>query len=275
MVNTFNNVSQFEIMSFMYELEGNDLKDRVTACIHKGTTLEVHTSGADLNATELAELTSLVVNHDVNSYSVPRIIRLARYEAKEKHFHNIDYKKELENKLQMTVTFSEPGLMTQADLFEDEAKTIPVLSVKREYNIDATSGKIVAKKTTREYYNENGTINNYIKDTGWYNYTDEESRAATHRRRVNITNKLEADLLAMLVAGAQGNAEAEAANIAGGAMFMKALTPAVSVFHLSGDISDIVSYVSNTVNQTTYPFLLADVAPGVKAYQFIIAGVTY
>lgn len=274
MINTFNNVNEFNIASFMLEVT-DPLKSKIIACVHKGADLEIHTSGADLDSSEIAQLTTFVLNHNVNTYSQPLIVSLAKHEAKEKHFHNIDYKKEIDHKLQMTVTFAEPGLMTKAELFSDDAKTINVLDVEREYDIDAVSGKIIKKKTVRKYYNEDGSLNPEFKDTGWYTYTEEESRAATHRRRVNITNKLEADMLNLLVQAAGGDAAQQAQNVAGGAAFMKALAPAINVFHLSGDISDIVTFVSDAGNQAVFTFLTDEVAPGVQAYQFIIAGVTY
>lgn len=274
MVNIFDNVTEFKIMSFVGEIQ-EPLKSRITACVHKDGKLEVHTNGDDLTSAELAELTTYVLNHNPSAYSEPRIYSLAKHEAKEKHFHNIDYKKELNHKLQMSVTFGEPGLFTLAQLFEDEAKTIPVLDVIREYDIEPVTGKLLRKHTKRQYYNEDGSLNEEIKDSGWYTYTEEQSRAATHRRRVNITNKLESDMLNMLVQAAQGDPAVQAANIAGGAAFMKALTPGINVFHMSGDNADIVSYVSDSTVQSTFTFLTQEVAPGVQAYQFIIAGVTY
>jgi len=64
-------------------------------------------------------------------------------------------------------------------------------------------------------------------------------------------------------------------NVTAGAMFMKSLAPSVTVFHLSGNTDDIEEFVASPESQMNYPFLLADVAPNVKAYQFIISRVSY
>lgn len=217
-----------------------------------------------------------IINHRGEEVEpgAPRIVAL-QLEQEEKHFHKINYKKDINVALQKTITFGQPGLVTKADLFEDEAKTILILSVEREYDIEASTGKLLRKKTTRKYYCEDGSVHPETKDVGWYTYTGEESRAATHRRRVNVTNKLEDDMLEILKAAAGGNSTQEEANIAAGALFLGALSPALNVFHISGDSSGIVNFVSDTNNQTTYTFLLADIGGGVLAHQFISAGVTY
>jgi len=204
----------------------------------------------------------------------PRIVAL-QIDDQGQHFHKINYKKDLIKTLQKTVIFGQPGLLTEATFYEDDEKTIPVLQVTREYQSDSVTGKLLKKRTKRKHWNEDGTENTEIKDGGWYTYTPEESRAATHRRRENITNKLESDMLDLLSSSAQGDPEVEEQNIAAGAAFMAALSPEITKFHLSGKKDGIEAFVSNTMNHTLYPFLLADVAPGVKAYQFIIAGVTY
>lgn len=206
--------------------------------------------------------------------SEPRIIAL-QIEDSSNHFHMINYKKDLVIKLQKTIEFGVPGLLTKAMFFADEAKTIPVMDVVREYDIQPVTGKLLRKKTKRVYYCEDGSVHPEVKDGGWYTYTSEESRAATHRRRVNITNKLESDMLALLVGMAGSDQTQVAQNLQGGAAFMNALSPAISAFHLSGSTQAIIDYVSDEVNQALFPFLNATVAPGVAAYQFIIAGVSY
>jgi len=206
--------------------------------------------------------------------SDPKIISM-QIEETAGHFHAIDYKKDLSVKLQKTVTFGEPGLMTKVEYFADEDKVDRVLDVIREYDVEEVTNKILRKKTIRIYYNEDGTQNDNIKDTGWYTYTPEESRSATHRRRVNVTNKLESDMLALLLSAAGSDQTQQTANLAAGANFMKALSSAINTFHLSGSNLEIIEFVSNPENQQNFLFLLADVAPGVKAYQFIIAGVSY
>jgi len=174
--------------------------------------------------------------------SDPKIISM-QIEETAGHFHAIDYKKDLSVKLQKTVTFGEPGLMTKVEYFADEDKVDRVLDVIREYDVEEVTNKILRKKTIR--------------------------------RRVNVTNKLESDMLALLLSAAGSDQTQQTANLAAGANFMKALSSAINTFHLSGSNLEIIEFVSNPENQQNFLFLLADVAPGVKAYQFIIAGVSY
>lgn len=219
----------------------------------------------------------LILNHRGEEVSPkePRIIAL-QIDDSGAHFHKINYKKDLVLSLQKTITFGDPGLMTLAEYFEDKEKTIRVLNVSRQYQIDPLSGKLIAKKTTRVYFNEDDSENEEIKQPeSWYFYTPEESRNATHRRRTNITNKLEADMLNLLVQSAGGDPTATQASVQLGAAFIAELSPAINTFHLSGNTQAIVDFLNFEGTMAAYQFLSAPIAPGVTAKDFIIAGVTY
>lgn len=204
----------------------------------------------------------------------PRIIGL-QIDDDGRHFHKIQYKRDLKITLQQTIIFGEPGLMTRANYFEDEEYTIPVLWVEREYQINPITGRLERKNTKRYYYCEDGTVHSHVKAPGWKTYTPEKSRDATHRRRKNITNQLEDQMIGLLAQMAGPDPANQIASIQAGAAFMNELSPGISAFHLSGNIQTIVDFVNYPQTQQDYPFLLAEVSPGVQAKDFIIAGITY
>lgn len=218
-----------------------------------------------------------IVNHrgEEVEAKAPRVVAL-QIRDEQKHFHKINYKKDLKITLQKTLTFDEPGLMTKAEYFEDKDKTIPVLTVEREYKIEPILGKLLEKRTKRTYYCEDGSIHPDIKDPGWYEYTPGESRDATHRRRTNITNNLEDEMLELLGQLGGSSEEEKAASVAGGAAFMAELTNPLTVFHVSGTIQAIIDFVNDPAILAKYEFLLADIpGKGIKAKDLIVLRLTY
>ncbi len=205
----------------------------------------------------------------------PRIIGL-QIEDSGNHFHKINYKKDLKHSLQKDLFFETPGLLTRVEYFEDNEKNIPVLTIHREYTVEPNTRAIQAKRTKRVYFCEDGTEHPEIKDGGWYMYTPGESRQATHRRRVNIVNTIEADLVSLLSALAGPDVEALKQSMNMAAELMSQLSTSVNRFFLSGDASEVITTVNDPLVQISYPFLAATIpGTGATGAQYITAKLTY
>ena len=185
----------------------------------------------------------------------PRIISLQIDDSGE-HFHKIDYKIHLKVKLQVSITFGQPGLFTFARYFSDQNKTIPVLDVHREYDIEEVTGKLLRKRTRREYYCEDGSVHEEIKNPGWYIYTGSQSRDATFRKRKTITNNLENTMIGLLSSMPGGGS-----NVSLGAQLMSEMSPGLSDYHLSGQPNAVVDFLNHPETLERYSFLGVNIAP--------------
>ena len=210
------------------------------------------------------------IPEDVTEPDVPKIYALAKEEAKEKHFHNINYNTELIQPLYRTDTFGEPGLLTKVEWYSDLAKTDLVLVVDRVYTVQPGIG-LVAKSTTRTWINNDDTPHELIKDLGTVPYTPSASRSATKRRRQNVIDSLEQDVIGLLAQS--GGDFAQGIELA--QRFLAELAAPIDVFYKSGYTVDLINLISQPEVQEMYPFLVAEVQPGVTVAQFIASSLTY
>ena len=210
------------------------------------------------------------VPEDVNAPDVPKIYALAKEEAKEKHFHNINYNTELAQPLYRTDTFGEPGLLTKVEWYSDLAKTDLVLVVDRVYTVQPGIG-LVAKSTTRTWINNDDTPHELVKNLGTVPYTPSASRSATKRRRQNVIDSLEQDVIGLLAQS--GGDFAQGIELA--QRFLAELAAPIDVFYKSGYTVDLINLISQPEVQEMYPFLVAEVQPGVTVAQFIASSLTY
>ena len=210
------------------------------------------------------------IPEDVNAPDVPKIYALAKEEAKEKHFHNINYNTELAQPLYRTDTFGEPGLLTKVEWYSDLAKTDLVLVVDRVYTVQPGIG-LVAKSTTRTWINNDDTPHELVKNLGTVPYTPSASRSATKRRRQNVIDSLEQDVIGLLAQS--GGDFAQGIELA--QRFLAELAAPIDVFYKSGYTVDLINLISQPEVQEMYPFLVAEVQPGVTVAQFIASSLTY
>lgn len=202
----------------------------------------------------------------------PKIYNLLKPDVSLKHFHNIDYTIELNTVLHRQDTFGLKGLLTKVEYFSDANKTDKVLEFNRTYTTHPVDG-VTHKHTTRTYYNVDNTPNSDIKDRGNYEYTTNQSRKATIRRRENITFNIEKELIDMIKV--QSAPEDLIANMQNAAAFASHLSPMKNSFISSGDSTLIVTEINKAQVQTDYPFLLWEKEPGVTAVDFITNEVNY
>jgi len=134
------------------------------------------TLSEELTAQEEQDLDDLVSNFLDNDVElqIPKIISIAKAEAKSKHFHNIDYKKELTQALIPLRTVSQ-GEVTQVRWFKSlDTQMQPVdmvIKVDISYQRDAT-GFATSRTTTRTWINEDETENSELKVTTKYYFVN-------------------------------------------------------------------------------------------------------
>lgn len=123
--------------------------------------------------TDLQDLVTNFVDSDPND-KIPKIFDLVKGEARHKHFHNIDYKKELTTALIPKRTVVK-GEVTQVDWYCSlDANMEPqdkVLTVSIVYSRDA-SGLATSRVTTRKWINQDGTENTDAKVTIKYYFVN-------------------------------------------------------------------------------------------------------
>jgi len=152
------------------------------------------TLSEELTAQEEQDLDELVSNFQDNDVElqVPKIISIAKAEAKSKHFHNIDYKKELTSSLIPKRTTMQ-GEVVKVDWYksldQDGNPTDLVLTVDIVYTRDE-SGFATYRTTTRTWINEDGSENDDRKITAKYYYINHSEMIdeGTKRRGLLVSN---------------------------------------------------------------------------------------
>lgn len=155
--------------------------------------LDIHFSSA-LDSGEISALDALLTAFVDETSSKPKIILYAKEEAKDKHFHNIDYKQELISSLYAKRTMVQ-GEITQVDWYSDVALTNKVICVEIVYVRDSI-GFALSRTTTRKWINEDDTENPEFKVTNKdYTININEQLEEGQRRRKNLFNKLSLEVL--------------------------------------------------------------------------------
>ena len=129
---------------------------------------------------------------------IPKIVDIAKAEAKSKHFHNIDYRKEIEGSLFPKRTKVQ-GEVTKVEWYRDKGLSDLFLRVDINYTRDSI-GTALERETTRTWINRDGSENPETKVTEKsYIINQEDQTAEGKRRRENIVNGLEFPVLAMMM----------------------------------------------------------------------------
>ena len=153
-----------------------------------------------LTGSEDSQLDDLVADFiDENpDLKIPKIVDIAKAEAKSKHFHNIDYRKEISGSLFPKRTKVQ-GEIVKVEWFRDKELTDLYLRVDISYTRD-TIGTALERETTRTWINRDGSENSDTKVTEKsYIINQEDQTAEGKRRRENIVNGLEFPVLAMMM----------------------------------------------------------------------------
>lgn len=146
----------------------------------------------------------------VEEKRVPKIKGLAKEEASHKHFHNLDYKRELSQSLYPKRTMVQ-GEIQLVEWYSDSALTDLVLKVEISYNRDSL-GFAIDRTTTRTWINEDGTEQADTKVTHKrYDINPYEQLEEGQRRRTNLANNLSLQVLGGMVAALSGTHTAEQA----------------------------------------------------------------
>ena len=143
--------------------------------------------------TALQNLVDTFVDSDPDARTL-KIYSIAKEEAKYKHFHNIDYKKELSQSLIPKRTVVQ-GEVTQVDWYKsldgDMNPVDLVLKVEVAYTRDA-SGFATSRVTTRTWYNEDESEHAEKKITNKYYFVNPSDMIDEGlRRRKLLVNSLQ------------------------------------------------------------------------------------
>lgn len=120
----------------------------------------------------------LAFSDDANVDSPVKLLALAKAEASHKHFHNIDYKKELIHALipereSGTIRGEIQEVIWYKTMGADNAPEDPVIKVSITYTRD-TSGFALYRITNRQYYREDGSLDPEVKTTLKYYYVNKQ-----------------------------------------------------------------------------------------------------
>ena len=129
---------------------------------------------------------------------------------------------------------------------------------------------LVSKRTVRTWINNDGSENPLKKDLGEIPYSPSGSRSATKRRRENVIDSLEQNVIALL---AQGGGGAAAVGLA--QSFLVDLSADIDAFYKSGSEQRIVDRLQTGELDESYPFLTQQIQPGVTVVDFIVSQLTY
>lgn len=134
---------------------------------------------------------------------IPKIYDLTKGEANSKHFHNIDYKKELVSALipLRTVVQGEVQEVTWfSSIGADNAPTEPIVKVTIVYVRDAATSLPIYRVTTREWYNVDSSLNSDKKITLKYYYINPSDQINEgDRRRDLLVKSIQIPVMNMMV----------------------------------------------------------------------------
>ena len=165
---------------------------------------------------ELTDDEDIALDNFVSSFvdtnpedKIPLIYDYAKAEAKNKHFHNIDYKKELTVRLQKKSTINQ-GQMNVVTYYRNmeyqtingiptRVYSIPVLRTETEWTRDPSGWAICKNPPVRTYFNRDGTENPEIKVMeDAYFYEDFEQVIEGEKRRALIIKNLQKPVITLI-----------------------------------------------------------------------------
>lgn len=176
---------------------------QVLAALIKGANLEVQSTGVlDQTAKDAIDaVIAAFVDVDL-SQKVPLIYSIAKAEARHKHFHNVDYKKELVTPVIPKRTVMQ-GEVRQVDWYRDmvgTTPTTPVIKVSIVYTRDVATALPLYRITTRQWYNIDGTLNDEAKVTMKYYFVNPSDQIDEgYRRRGLLVKSIQLPVMSMMM----------------------------------------------------------------------------
>lgn len=200
----------------------------------------------------------------------PRVLDLAPGVATS-NFHTINYVSSLEGRLHPKLTFHR-GVLVEKVFYKDLSVdpetqvftyTQPVVRETFAYQRDV-KGFAQSRLQTIQWVNRDGTYNDRTK-TRVKVYTPQESIGETHRRRSNILDQMQVEMLALLQAYA-GMTQAEA--IAEGQSFYSSLSTEIALYR---DIGEHTTLWQSIWDMTGRTWLDAEIAPSFAVRDHLIS----
>ena len=214
-----------------------------------------------LSTSEENSLTLTLSNHNgVEVY--PKILDLVRPEIEGIHFHDIDYKTQLNvpEKLR-PVYFWDKGSLIKVEWYSDESRTNKVLIVDFAYEFESATNNYVRRAVTRSWVNTDESVNPVVK-VGVKDYftNPSEQLKASRRRRTNVLDNVGILVIKVLMAlpdGANPPLSQSDAEIQGSLLLSKYETE-LGVFQRS---SNNVPIHAAMESDTEFSWLDIDVSP--------------
>jgi hypothetical protein len=191
------------------------------------------------------------------SISEPRI--KAFQIDKNKDFRAVD----LNNEVTVTFDIKEVLGIAQADrgiLLKKEYSynQIPILDIEYEWQLNSIE-ELWKQRPVLKWYNEDGSINQLIKDKGWKTFNSKERTESTIKRREAIIGQLREAIKTMMSQNATNDTELNA-SINYGNQLIAHVSIEIDTFTKSGKLNSLITKLDNST--AAFPFLLNQLAPG-------------
>lgn len=216
--------------------------------------------GYDINAIAQEKLGKTIDEVGRFPDKLPRIYDLVLPELIGKHFHNINYKTELETKLVGKPTF-ENGSLVLMEWFCMEPSEQLILKAEFNYEFDSTTHMYSKRTETRTWLNGDGS-ENAEKKIGVKDYTVDKVAQfqASKRRRENIVYEMYKFIIQCLIGN--GVATDEKTAIAIGSGLVDSYITEIESFKTTPDLMKLPNRLSAETYETTQFQWLFDTIPG-------------
>lgn len=142
---------------------------------------------------------------------------------------------------------------------------IDILFIDYDYQFNSIN-EITHQRTILYWYNENGQINDLIKDKGWVKLSSKDRTIATVKRREAIIGQLKDTIKLMMSQNANNDLELNA-SIDYGNSLIAHVSNEIDIFTKSGKSQLLINKLDSSV--TLYPFLLDELAPNFTVIDYI------
>lgn len=210
------------------------------------------------------QLDSLIQEHNHLISDLPRLLK---YQIdKNQDFRRVNHNTDLTVSLDVEEMFGEDqsnrGLLIKK-VYRLNEEDLFFIDYLYQFGI---IGQVTHQKLTLKWYNEDGQINQIIKDKGFKKLSKKQERDVVFKRRSSIIFLLEVEIIKLLSAGTTNDEEA-GQMIDLGATLMEEISIEIGKFKNSGHGQPIVDKLTQL--QSTYTFLGGELAPGVTVIGYI------
>lgn len=244
------------------EIEKSNSIEGFAGMTYKDNIISVY--GKSIKDEEI--LDHVVQSHNYLKSDLPKILR---YQIdKNKNFQAINHKTELTISLDKDEIYGQDqenkGLLIKKEYkFEDEL----IFFIEYDYRFNVI-GNITHQKLTIKWVNEDGQINDSIKDKRFKRLSNRQIRGVVMNRRNSLVMLLEIKVMELLSSNASNN-EDYIASVNVGAELMSEVSAEIDKFKNSGNPSSLINKLNILKSETKYSFLNNQIVSGVTVIDFI------